>query len=89
MKDKELIEKLRKYGSNFKTLFILLGVLVVVYGVVIGARTTDVGISEVSNMVIILVYLVYAIVLAIAGVITELIFNWMASVLKNLSKGKE
>ena len=80
MKDNEIVGKLVSYGKTIKVICIVVAILMVFGGLILANSVEE------AAGTIIFMYLIYAAALIAAGFINELVFNWMAAVLRNLKK---
>ena len=83
MKDSVIVSKLVKWGYTIRVICVVLACLVVLGGFILAEQATH---EEGSFIMVFYVFAIYATALIAAGFINELIFNWMAAVLRNLSK---
>ena len=84
MKDNEIINKLVSYGKSIRNGAIIFGILVFIGGFIIAENAGKIDESQV--LPIIFNYGLYSAGIIFVGFINELVFNWMAAVLKNLKK---
>lgn len=81
MKDKEIVYKLLSMGKTYKVISIIVGIAYLLYGF---AMTKD--LADKLVLPSILTYLFYTAIIIGSGIFADLIFNWMAALLRNLSK---